>query len=154
MESPAPLAQNTESSPCLDDVHDGPVVDAVRRDSEISAHEVPITPPMSPPQSEVGDDAITVEADHGLPNMVPEVAPSPEDLAQNAGALPHAYEAMETEQVRPVTPPRPPLRHLEDERVHTERSGLLKLTDFEVKGTLGLHYYSVLHGCSTDYKGY
>ncbi|KII88714.1 hypothetical protein PLICRDRAFT_111376 [Plicaturopsis crispa FD-325 SS-3] len=36
-----------------------------------------------------------------------------------------------------ASPSKAPLRLLEDEQVHVERSGRLKLTDFEVKGTLG-----------------
>ncbi|KAF7975278.1 hypothetical protein HWV62_10028 [Athelia sp. TMB] len=39
--------------------------------------------------------------------------------------------------MRSHTPPRPPQRLLEDEQVHVERSGLLRLRDFEIKGTLG-----------------
>jgi protein kinase A len=43
--------------------------------------------------------------------------------------------------LRPATPPKPPLRLLEDEQVHVEKSGSLKLKDFEIKGTLGRVYY-------------
>jgi protein kinase A len=38
---------------------------------------------------------------------------------------------------RVIPPPRAPLRLLEDEQVHVEQSGHLKLKDFEIKGTLG-----------------
>jgi len=107
---------------------------------------------MSPHQSDGGDDVITVDMDGRFLNAVQEVVSPPEAPASISNA-PRAYEAMETEQAMAVTPPQPPLRHLADEHVHVERSGSLKLTDFEVKGTLGLSDHSLLHGLSVDYKG-
>lgn len=42
------------------------------------------------------------------------------------------------------TSPRLAARHLEDEQPHTHR-GTLKLTDFEVKGTLGMLAHHPMH---------
>jgi protein kinase A len=42
---------------------------------------------------------------------------------------------IEPQSPRPVAPQRP-LRVLEDEQIHLQRAGL-RLTDFEVRGTLG-----------------
>src|SRR5262245_38471322 len=110
MDSPAALAQNSASSPRTDDVLVSQVPATVRRDSEISAHEVPITPPMSPHQSDGGDDVITVDMDRRFLNVVQEVVFPTEAPASISNAPPRAYEAMETEQAIAVTPPQPPLR--------------------------------------------
>jgi hypothetical protein len=41
---------------------------------------------------------------------------------------------MEVEQPKPI---QPLVRHLKDEEEHLHKGGSLKLTDFEVRGTLG-----------------
>jgi hypothetical protein len=105
-----------------------------RRDSDIT--EVPMTPPMSPTQS---------EAEEGI--IVPEVSQDPFPGTSNhlsTSEPPQWQEAEEMEVEIPAhkSPPRGPLRLLEDEKVHVEKSGLLRLTDFEVKGTLGWYYHN------------
>lgn len=46
-------------------------------------------------------------------------------------------ETVETAVSEPEEGPKPPLRLLEDEKSHVNKSGGVSLTDFEVKGTLG-----------------
>ncbi|KAF7311607.1 hypothetical protein MKEN_01063700 [Mycena kentingensis (nom. inval.)] len=79
-----------------------------------------ITPPMSPAQTEAGDDAIVIDDEPRYSG--PDTAPSAHmEVDKEASVAPH---------------PQRPLRLLEDERVHLQREGL-RLTDFEVRGTLG-----------------
>lgn len=95
-----------------------------------------MTPPMSPGHSDLGDDTIVVDSEprysgpapHGPHSTAaPTTAPGFQELGDAGGDQPA--------QVAPV--PQRPLRLLEDEQVHLQRSGL-RLTDFEVRGTLGL----------------
>jgi hypothetical protein len=93
-----------------------------------------MTPPLSPRQSEVGDDnTIDIDTEPRFSNCCIHATPS----ASSDGQPVHRRESVAM-QVEPthVVPPRPPTRLLEDEKVHVEKSGT-KLTDFEVKGTLG-----------------
>lgn len=78
--------------------------------------ETPITPPMSPTQSERYGDTMSLDS----------AAPS---LAES-----ESEDKMEVEP-KPVLAP---LRHLEDEEEHLHKGETLRLTDFEVRGTLGL----------------
>jgi hypothetical protein len=107
-----------------------------RRDSEAMLSEGPMTPPMSPGHSEEGcmEDSITVDSQPRFSG--PAQPPMTSDLghAQQEWG-PSFDEGMD--KLRVATPPKPPLRLLEDEQVHVEKSGLLKLKDFEIKGTLG-----------------
>jgi len=85
--------------------------------SQILVPNAPPTPPLSPNHAEPQFDQIMVDA---------ELCPGD----------PHP-ESMEVEDARYLaTEPKRPLRLLEDEKVHLQRSGL-KLSDFEVRGTLG-----------------
>lgn len=98
----------------------GSIASSLRRDSAIVT-DAPITPPMSPDQ---GDKDMDAQDD----SMVTE--PAVETSAD-----------MEIDSNTPTdsvgsTQPSGPLRLLEDEQVHIQRSGL-KLKDFEVRGTLG-----------------
>ena len=112
-----------------------------RRDSDCMLSDGPITPPLSPGRSEDGE-AIIVDSEprysgpagqlqHSLPH------PHLRDMeAARRGRRSHQQEGMEVDSRAPASSPRPPQRHLEDEQSHLEK-GTLKLTDFEVKGTLG-----------------
>jgi protein kinase A len=75
-----------------------------------------MTPPLSPGRNEISTDHIVVDSDldsHAAPEMqVDHPDPSTDSVSQ------------------------PPLRLLEDEHVHLQKSGL-RLSDFEVRGTLG-----------------
>jgi hypothetical protein len=133
------LAVQPASLTCSDEVLVSPITATIRRNSEISVQEGPITPPLSPPQSEAGaEDAIIVESDRHFINVDNDGCLPPRILGSSPNTQPRPSQDMETERMGMVTPPRPPLRLLEDEQVHVERSGLLRLTDFEIKGTLGL----------------
>ncbi|PSR71154.1 hypothetical protein PHLCEN_2v13000 [Hermanssonia centrifuga] len=114
-----------------------------KRNSGFMLGEGPITPPMSPGHSDEEDETIVVDSEPRISD--------PKLVAQDPAALQlqgrehrkpsremlQLEERMEVDYRRLSTSPRPAFRHLEDEQSHVERNGSLKLTDFEVKGTLG-----------------
>ena len=118
-----------------DGFRDGAGSRYARRCSAMS--EGPITPPMSPGRSEDGgmEDSITVDSQPRFSGPSQPLTSS-SFVSQGPG---RGEEWMQEEMDggRPSTPPKPPARLLEDEKVHIETSGLLKLKDFEIKGTLG-----------------
>lgn len=90
---------------------------------------------MSPHPSDDGEDRPDIEIDPqprwsgpGGPAPMPEETPSIADSMD--------LETVETA-VSEEEGPKPPLRLLEDEKSHVNKSGGVRLTDFEVKGTLG-----------------
>jgi hypothetical protein len=103
-----------------------------RTDPQIVFADVPMTPPLSPKQIEVdtiqvsGDPLDTAESDGTVPESTAIAVDDPQSLSN----------PMEVDDAEKVVSPQPPQRLLEDERVHLQRSGL-KLSDFEVRGTLG-----------------
>ena len=94
--------------------------------------DVPMTPPLSPKQTEVdtiqniAEPLDTAESDGTDPESTPIVVDDSQALSN----------LMEVDEAEKVVSPQPPQRLLEDEKVHLQRSGL-KLSDFEVRGTLG-----------------
>lgn len=102
----------------------------------------PITPPLSPARSEEGETPIIVDSEPHYSVRGTDVRLSPRNSRHSTRRAREQSPSTETETVMDVDPrpvassPRPPLRHLEDEQPHVEK-GSLKLTDFEVKGTLG-----------------
>ena len=113
-----------------------------RRDSDCMLSDGPITPPLSPGRSEEGEAAIIVDSEprYSGPGSQLQTSLSHPHLraveAARRGSHSHQQDGMDVD-TRPLTSsPRPPQRHLEDEQSHLEK-GTLKLTDFEVKGTLG-----------------
>ncbi|KZT11440.1 cAMP dependent protein kinase [Laetiporus sulphureus 93-53] len=103
-----------------------------QRGSEFAAGQGPITPPMSPGHSEEDDPVLSIATDSRYSrdsNNHLDIEPCSSDSCPG-----DSQQAMDIDP-RPSSP-RPPLRHLEDEECHLAR-GTLKLTDFEVKGTLG-----------------
>ncbi len=112
-----------------------------RRDSDCMLSDGPITPPLSPERSDDGDGAIIVDSEPRYSGPGGQVQPSvpPAHLREGdsrRGRRSHQQDAMDVDVRAPASSPRPPQRHLEDEQSHLEK-GSLKLTDFEVKGTLG-----------------
>jgi hypothetical protein len=105
--------------------------DLRRRESQVIVPDAPMTPPLSPGHSELGLDPIVVDSEshYGTPErdvrnptvaiQVEEHGPKPSDAA-----------------------PSGPLRLLEDEHMHLQKSGL-RLSDFEVRGTLG--WYPIVY---------
>ena len=105
----------------------------------------PITPPLSPGRSDEGDPSLVIDTE---PRYSGGGTPPSEFPAH--GKLPAAAEeAMDVDPEQSASSPKPPLRRLEDEQSHLTR-GSLKLTDFEVKGTLGL-YPRNAHSGPADY---
>jgi hypothetical protein len=120
-----------------------------RRNSDIT--EVPITPPMSPTQSEAEEGTIIPDVKHRSDHTCQDICPGSSCASSNSD--PKQWEAMEVEKPIPKSPSRAPLRSLEDEKVHVEQPARNRLSDFEVKGTLGLCYYeSYLINVSTPFK--
>lgn len=123
-----------------------------RRGSEAMISEGPMTPPMSPGHSEEGgmEDSITIDSQPRFSG--PTQPPMPSDfLDLKEGADWSDDQGMDEtmEGVRTLSPPRQPLRLLEDEHVHVEKSGSLKLKDFEIKGTLGMRRPNSLRPMTT-----
>lgn len=98
------------------------------RDNTAVAGDAPITPPMTPASSDIPTD--DAESEDGQPDQRP-VIPVQSD-AEGTDAY---MESDDGSNLAPHSPPRPPLRKLENEQEHIHP--YLKLTDFEVKGTLG-----------------
>lgn len=117
-----------------------------RRGSGMS--EGPITPPMSPGRSEDGgmEDSITVDSQPRFsgPSQPPMSSSFVSQWSPGQGEE-RMQEGMDG--IRPPTPPKQPMRLLEDEQVHIEQRGLLKLKDFEIKGTLGRSHAQIFR-CS------
>lgn len=86
-----------------------------RKGSQAMISGTPITPPMSPIRGERDGDTISLDTTS---------TPLPTD----------SEDGMDIEQEKPASAP---LRHLEDEEEHLHKGGTLRLTDFEVRGTLG-----------------
>jgi hypothetical protein len=111
-------------------------MDDSKRDSTARRDSSMMTPPMSPGHSEpsVDDDgdAIVVDTEprySGPDSLTPHTA-----AAQCAAMEVDNHEEQDAQSVSNAS--QPPLRLLEDEKVHLQKTGL-KLTDFEVRGTLG-----------------
>lgn len=102
------------------------------RQSAPMVYDVLMTPPVSPSHSEGGTDTnvVVVRQDQGLYAE----KPSNKELQSPRHQDPVA-QATYPQRLR--TPPPQPVRSLENEQVHVEKPGVLKLTDFEVRGTLG-----------------
>lgn len=112
-----------------------------KRDSVFMASEGPITPPLSPGHSE-DEEPISVDPEPRYsgpsPNTSGAYLQPLTDHRRTSREMLQTEERMEVDAKRLSNSPRaPPARHLEDEKPHLEETGTLKLTDFEVKGTLG-----------------
>jgi len=97
---------------------------ASRKNSKAMVPEAPITPPMSPNQSERDEETMSIDLAASVPEGNPDTSAKDSDSDQK----------MEIEQPKPI---QPPVRHLKDEEEHLHKRGSLRLTDFEVRGTLG-----------------
>lgn len=99
-------------------------------------YDVPMTPPISPGHSEDGSrDALRLEQE-----MEPDCqqeAPFATNTAVDPGDTRDSSQCRSAHEKPPPTPPNKPIRLLEDEPVYLAKPGVLKLSDFEVRGTLG-----------------
>jgi len=103
------------------------------RKSQAIFPDAPMTPPLSPGHSEQGVEAIVVDVEPRYSGPERNVPHSPTSVAATSARS----ETVDMDVVEhTTTAPQRPLRLLEDEQVHLEKSGL-KLSDFEVRGTLG-----------------
>lgn len=95
-----------------------------------------MTPPISPGNSEDGAaNAMTLDGESmGYPQ---EHVERPSLTLQTSIPLWQQPQAP-VMAPQPKSPPKEPARLLEDEAVHMEGRGVLRLLDFEVKGALGL----------------
>ncbi|KAI0340490.1 cAMP dependent protein kinase [Trametopsis cervina] len=122
---------------------------SVKRDSMFMITDGPMTPPLSPARSED-------EEHHQVlpPHTIDTQTAMPQDTVKPAvlqvtrpvpGSRRASREVLQSEERMKVDakrmsvsgPAAPPIRHLEDEQSHVQKGGSLRLTDFEVKGTLG-----------------
>lgn len=98
-----------------------------RRPSQIIIPNGPLTPPLSPDRTGQEEDAI-------IANTEPRYSESQQTTQRSKVS---ADDPMDIDNAKNVAAePRRPLRLLEDEKVHLQRSGL-RLSDFDVRGTLG-----------------
>ena len=125
---------------------------SAKRDSTFMVTDGPITPPLSPGRSEEGRDlppdangapgqTIMDQMNNGQhikSGVLQVMRPVPGSRRASREAL-QSEERMDVDARRLSTPGNvaPPVRHLEDEQSHVQKGGSLRLTDFEVKGTLG-----------------
>lgn len=95
--------------------------------------DAPITPPLSPGRSTASLDSLEIDLDDVEEDDSIVVDAEPR---YSGPTVDNQMQASGT--VEPPAPGkgRPPLRALEDEQVHLQKTGV-KLTDFEVRGTLG-----------------
>ena len=111
-------------------------------------YDVLMTPPVSP-HSEDGVDASVVMVRQEQGPYAEK--PSNQEPRHQAPVLLATYPHCQPPDLqRPLTPPPQSARSLENEQVHVEKPGVLKLTDFEVRGTLG-KVSSLLLGSSITY---
>ncbi|KAF7322520.1 hypothetical protein HMN09_00030500 [Mycena chlorophos] len=122
MPSPSIISPRPSLPPLSDAI---PPLHPRRSQAHIVVPDPPLTPPMSPGNSESGDDTIVIDDQ-------PRYSGPDTHGAFAAVAQPREMEVEQEDAVpAPVAPqPRRPLRLLEDEHVHLQRSGL-RLTDFE-----------------------
>lgn len=105
------------------------------RPSAPVVYEVLMTPPVSPGHSEDGTDA-SLMMDQGQYAEKPS-SQEPQLPRLQTPVLQTTYPHWQRDPHQALTPPPRPARSLENEQVHVEKPGVLKLTDFEVRGTLG-----------------
>lgn len=118
-----------------------PLVQPRRSQAQIIVPDAPLTPPMSPGHSENGDDSIVIDAE---PRYSGPETHGPHSAVWSESVPPCRDSSDMEVDLRPAAvQPQPPLRILEDEQVHLQRTGL-RLTDFEVTRTLGSSVFSDL----------
>ncbi|KAG6817077.1 hypothetical protein H0H87_012845 [Tephrocybe sp. NHM501043] len=103
-------------------------------DSQTLIPKAPITPPLSPGNSEAGVEAMVTEDNPQIGSGVIPLGPagSGAGISTRSDSEPLGMDVDKDT----ATSPNRPLRLLEDEQVHLQKSGL-KLSDFEVRRTLG-----------------
>ncbi|EKM55629.1 uncharacterized protein PHACADRAFT_256376 [Phanerochaete carnosa HHB-10118-sp] len=115
-------------------IHPRQLQPSTTQESGLVPSQGPITPPLSPSNSDHGEIAPN-DPMHGVEPQVAnhaQLEPTPRDF----GVEPAQSEGhMEVDEVESASTMQA-VRHLEDEQSHVHR-GSLRLTDFEVKGTLG-----------------
>lgn len=111
------------------------------------SHKTPITPPLSPGHSESSeDDDYLLDEDM---NVDDEGSSDSQEGVQYAQPLTPAqsdFSGMHVDTQTSEEPPQPPLRLLEDERIHLQPTGPggIRLSDFEVRGTLGMFTFVMI----------
>ncbi|KIO04146.1 hypothetical protein M404DRAFT_1000959 [Pisolithus tinctorius Marx 270] len=100
------------------------------------AYDVPMTPPISPGHSENGSRG-ALRVDQDMEPDCQQETPCSTSTAADSGGARDSLECCFTHEQHPPTPPNKPPRLLEDEPVGLAEPGVLKLSDFEVRGTLG-----------------
>lgn len=123
-----------------------PLTPPARKNSSMLTSGGPITPPMSPTLTDEDNDNIIIDPEprysgqrtSSSAHIIPSA--QPEHLLRRPSRGVEAEQHMDIDEAQEISIPRPPARNLDDEKSHVHR-GSLKLTDFEVKGTLGSSWY-------------
>ena len=125
MSPPALISRSLSLPSCQEDIRRPSLTYPTRQPSQMVCLDTPLTPPMSP---KLNKD-IRIEDQHDQTE--------PESSQLQVQEIPQdAPQLMEVD-TDDVVPLHRPQRLLEDEKVHLQRSGI-KLSDFEVRGTLGM----------------
>lgn len=112
-----------------------------KQDFQTGLKAAPITPPHSPGRSESSDDDDYLLDDDPNPEEVNAMhSQEPLHFPQPLTPAHSDFSAMNVDPTPSEDRPQPPLRLLEDESVHLQPTGPggIKLSDFEVRGTLGM----------------
>lgn len=137
MASPASIAPRSLSLPSPDDIRRASIAYPVKPEPHVVCADAPLTPPLSP---KPGNPIESIPVDEGCAPMTLEThqIKESEGITQISADLMDVDAASPLEETGPEHPVVPrPQRLLEDEKVHLQRSGI-KLSDFEVRGTLGM----------------
>ena len=128
MSPPALISRSLSLPSSQEDIRGPSLTYPTRQPSQMVCLDTPLTPPMSPKLNKdvfIEDQHDQTESESKEIDQLQNVQDVPQDVPQ----------PMETDDVVPLHRPQ---RLLEDEKVHLQRSGI-KLSDFEVRGTLGMH---------------
>ena len=128
MSPPALISRSLSLPSPQEDIRRPSITYPARQSSQMVCLDIPLTPPMSPKLNK--DTPIEDQHDQTEPES------KETDQLQD---VPQPME-VDTDNVAPLHRPQ---RLLEDEKVHLQRSGI-KLSDFEVRGTLGMQGLSKL----------
>ena len=129
MSPPALISRSLSLPSPQEDIRRPSLIYPTRQPSQMVCLDTPLTPPMSPillnKDMPIEDQHNQTKSDSKENGQLRDVQDIPQD----------ALDSMDVDTADDVVLHRPQ-RLLEDEKVHLQRSGI-KLSDFEVRGTLG-----------------
>ena len=131
MSPPALISSRSLSLPTSsqDDIRRPSLTYPTRQPSQMVCLDTPLTPPMSPKL----DQDVPIKEQRNQAEESKETG----QLQYLDDNIQDTAEPMDVDTANNEAPLHRPQRLLEDEKVHLQRSGI-KLSDFEVRGTLGM----------------